>query len=398
MVTMIIVEDENFERRSLKECIDWGLIGVCVAGEASNGADGLRLAMELKPDIVLTDVKMHLMDGIEMAKAIKRSREDVIILFLSSYDHFEYAQEAIAMNAYAYLTKPIEEGKLLRAVKGAADKVVEKNTEHQLHSKMQTHYEQNKGLARKALFLQILNGWEEHDRALLQGLDLLWLEQMDKGCLFLLVFEHANSAYRMTERLEEFLRRSRWTGIAANTAREAMAVLVAEPEGVKEGTLSREIAGLMKDAKLKTSHFVSVERSVKSIGEAYMELLGMSMIRAGGSWEYRKDRSKSKEEIVEGIKTLIEERYEEPLTIESIARMLHFTPNYIGAVFKSERKQSINNYLMKVRLQKAMEKMADTTLTLQEIAEGCGYENLSYFHVQFKKETNMTPSEYRQSL
>ena len=68
MVTMIIVEDESFERNALKQCIDWNLIGVEIVGEASNGAHGLSLALEKRPDIVLTDVCMPNMSAIEMSK------------------------------------------------------------------------------------------------------------------------------------------------------------------------------------------------------------------------------------------------------------------------------------------------------------------------------------------
>lgn len=71
MVTMIIVEDEAFERNALKQCIDWNLIGVEIIGEASNGAQGLSLTLEKKPDIVLTDVCMPVMNAIEMSKNIR---------------------------------------------------------------------------------------------------------------------------------------------------------------------------------------------------------------------------------------------------------------------------------------------------------------------------------------
>lgn len=72
MVTMVIVEDERFEREALKNCIDWELIGVEIVGEAADGASGLSMVIEKKPDIVLTDVCMPVMDAIEMSKKHKK--------------------------------------------------------------------------------------------------------------------------------------------------------------------------------------------------------------------------------------------------------------------------------------------------------------------------------------
>lgn len=74
MATLMIVEDESFERNALKNSIDWELIGVKVIGEAANGAQGLNLAMELKPDIILTDVSMPVMNAIEMTERIRKPR------------------------------------------------------------------------------------------------------------------------------------------------------------------------------------------------------------------------------------------------------------------------------------------------------------------------------------
>ena len=115
MITLLLVEDESFERSSLKNCIDWDLIGVQIVGEAANGSQGLAKVLELHPDIVLTDVKMPGMNGIEMAQKIKNMAPETRILFLSSYDDFEYAKEAVNLKAIAYVTKPVDEGELTRS-------------------------------------------------------------------------------------------------------------------------------------------------------------------------------------------------------------------------------------------------------------------------------------------
>ena len=154
MATLMIVEDESFERNALK--IDWELIGVKVIGEAANGAQGLNLAMELKPDIILTDVSMPVMNAIEMTERIRKILPETKILFISSYDDFEYARQGIELNIFSYMTKPVNEMLLLRNVKKAVDQITEKELEKRLYNKIKNNYEVSLKLARQALVSRVL--------------------------------------------------------------------------------------------------------------------------------------------------------------------------------------------------------------------------------------------------
>ena len=84
-----------------------------------------------------------------------------------------------------------------------------------------------------------------------------------------------------------------------------------------------------------------------------------------------------------------------PLTLESIAKELHFTPNYMGSVFKSVKNISVNRLLMKTRIDKAKELLLHDSLTMGDIAVECGFGSASYFHTIFKQETGLTPLNFR---
>ncbi len=99
MEKLIIVDDEASTRHGLKVCIDWEKYGIEVAGEAVNGRKGLELAEQVRPDIVLTDVKMPVMDGIEMAGQLKASLSEVKIVFISGYDDINYLKTAMQMSS-----------------------------------------------------------------------------------------------------------------------------------------------------------------------------------------------------------------------------------------------------------------------------------------------------------
>jgi len=247
---MILVEDESLERNSLKHCVNWGVIGIRIIGEAANGAQGFALVDKLKPDIVLTDVKMPVMNGIDLSKKIRQHVPETKIIFLSSYDDFEYAQQAIDLNIHAYVLKPVKEAELLRVVKRAADAVTEKAL-----TKIET--------------------------------------------------QNSEPSYNLPS------------------------------------------------------------------------------------------RRKNKQQIANEIEKIIQTSYQSPLTIESIAKRLHFTPNYIGTVFRYVKNISINRFLMKTRVDRAKDLLVNSSLTISDVAVECGFSSLSYFHTTFKKETGLTPIDFR---
>ncbi|MFV0363570.1 MAG: response regulator [Suipraeoptans sp.] len=128
MYTVIIADDEFELRQSLLENIDWNRLGFEVVGEATNGMEALELVEELEPDLLLTDIKMPFVSGIELAREASRIRPAMNIAFLSGYDDFEYAKEAIQYNIISYLLKPLSGEELsneLLAIREKMDKQVE---------------------------------------------------------------------------------------------------------------------------------------------------------------------------------------------------------------------------------------------------------------------------------
>lgn len=107
MYTVIVADDEEEIRNGIVRRVEWERVGFQIIGEAQNGADALELVEKLEPDLLITDIRMPFLSGIELARAIREVRPTVQIAFLSGYDDFSYAQKAIQYNIVSYMLKPI---------------------------------------------------------------------------------------------------------------------------------------------------------------------------------------------------------------------------------------------------------------------------------------------------
>jgi len=119
MHTLMIVDDEYNIREGLVNAVPWDSIGVKVVAQAQDGTEALDLARSTRPDVVITDISMDEMDGLEFAEALLAERPLTKVIILSGYSEFAYAQRAVALRVWAYLLKPVGPDELLEKV-GAA--------------------------------------------------------------------------------------------------------------------------------------------------------------------------------------------------------------------------------------------------------------------------------------
>lgn|GEM_PF-2252670 len=136
MYTLLIVEDNDFERNALQRYIDWDVLDLKVVDTAFNGQDGFEKAMKHQPDIIISDVKMPIMDGIEMAKAITRANPQIKFVFSSGHDDVALLKEALELRAYSYLTKPVKQEELVSVLKKLTTVFMEERLSQMANRKM----------------------------------------------------------------------------------------------------------------------------------------------------------------------------------------------------------------------------------------------------------------------
>lgn len=126
MYTVIVADDEEQLRRALIRKVDWKMAGFEVIGEAENGIEALELVEKFEPDLLLTDIKMPFVSGIELARQVREIRPTTNIAFLSGFDDFSYAQQAIQYNILSYMLKPISSEELTQELIKIREKIDDK--------------------------------------------------------------------------------------------------------------------------------------------------------------------------------------------------------------------------------------------------------------------------------
>lgn len=131
MYKVVVVEDEKVVRQGIILSTDWTLANCMVVGEADNGEEGLSVIEKCSPDIVITDICMPTMTGIEMVEKLSKKGDMPFVIFLTAYDDFSYAQQAVRLAVSDYILKPFKDGELENSILRLLEKNKQKEQENQ---------------------------------------------------------------------------------------------------------------------------------------------------------------------------------------------------------------------------------------------------------------------------
>lgn len=161
---VMLVDDEEDVAQAIMKKMDWESMGFEKPRYAHNGLEALELAEELKPDVVMTDIQMPYMDGMELSRNLKQLYPNIRIIFFSGYDEFEYAKEAIRLEAEEYILKPIDADEL-RAVFTRVHEALDRDIDEKLNvAKLENYYMDSLPLLQEDFFSSLLEGRIEENR------------------------------------------------------------------------------------------------------------------------------------------------------------------------------------------------------------------------------------------
>lgn len=261
MLRVLIVDDEQFVREGLKIVIDWEKYGFTVCGEGEDGIDGFEKAIELKPDLILADIRMPGLSGIEMTEKLNEGGFTGKIIILTGYSDFKNAQSAINLGVKSYLLKPIDEDELIESI--------EKVKQEILHEKkVEKYIEESKSEIYQNIVKKIINGNFDINK-IEKDIELYGLEINHQLCRIAIIDFYCKDK---TLRYRELLRESINSFISKSTNQEVLTIdekLVV----MFVGKTLREIADILSKLKEVVKNtfdcnlFIGVGREVENIYE-----------------------------------------------------------------------------------------------------------------------------------
>ncbi len=494
--------------------IPWNTLEIGDILTASCAQEALDIARETKPDIMLTDICMPEMDGLEMTKLMLEILPDLKVIVLTGYDDFKYAQKSCSLGVKEFILKPVDEVALINSIKLQVE-----NIKNEIQSSLKCNILNRKRvLENQRAFEQSLmqltekiadsddikidglnleedcqyqvglispiieenSVWEQHKNLLLMSIKSFliniidsnnsgWTFQNREGDIVVIFYVKAGdeSAEEQILKLQEIINTeydvnldmgmgpvvSHISKIKASYGKAKENCRIRKPlislkasDEKKEG-MSKRVDNLQfyKERMLES---IQDTETAKKYLKMYIENVrnsGMKKISAEQKfydlasafyWEYLKatgysadgrletfittlqsndlenccvftemfivklmySNKKQMHEIVEAAAKFINERLTEDLTVFTLAEQFHVARNYFSRLFKKEMGEGCNEYITRLRIEKAKQLLGASRLKTYEIAEKVGYHDTNYFSLAFKKNTGMSPKEFREKL
>ena len=517
---VFFVEDEIITREGIRDNVDWQAGGFEFCGEASDGEMALPLLYSVQPDVLITDIKMPFMDGLQLSKIVRERMPWVKIIVLSGHDEFEYAQKAINLGVTDYLLKPVTVQQLQSVLQKLTRQLDQERKEQESLKKLQQQVEDNQQMLRERLLFKLVVGAVSPTEAIEQGqvlgLDLvaryyvvvilkidlgdgtkqydhdeyqqiqhtlakvaeknpdIFVLKRDWGDQILLM-KGITPEYLEEERdllLEEIRRAAAKTrfrlaiGVGSSQKRIAdirqsfvdALVNIQNPVIENHSGLNQAIerAELLKVDRQAVENYLrcGIKSEFDEFFNAYLRPLGEAALKSnliknyifadvllataklvnelGGeidkivpelksietmlsnvrsveqlreqaykivsiALEYRDGQSTGQyKNLVRQAKDYIEHHYTNPdLTLNDVSAHVNLSASHFSVVFSQETHQTFKEYLTEIRLIKARELLRMTALRSADIAYRVGYNDPHYFSSVFKKNTGLSPIQFR---
>lgn len=386
MYNILIVDDEPIVKIALRSILPWEEYGFFICGTAGNGLEALSLIEKQHPDVIITDLKMPGMDGLELIRTLKEKNYPGEILVLSNYEDFDSVRSALLLGAADYLLKiKIQADTLLACLNKTTEKLQKKAGEKSPVP------EETISENRNRLLLSFFQG-DSSLASFIQENRETKLGFMEKSCAICYVT------------FEKFLSNDAFS-ISANLLRDMILDAV---QGALQSyilVLNDYSALVVFSQRELTVSQIKVEQLVKKLYNRftmyqsfapdmpYQENLKNYEEARKIYQSFHQNEGHYKNDVAKTI-AYIEENYMHRLTLASISANVNLSSSYLCRVFKSEVGISITSYLNNLRIRKAATLIKEQALSLKEISAMVGIDDQLYFSRLFKKCMGISPSEY----
>ena len=351
MYKLIIADDEALIRAGLFYCNDWNTMGFEVSAMLEDGNDVLEYLEKERIDVLLTDIRMYKVSGLEVANIVKEKYPWMKVVLLSGYKEFEYAREAMHCGVYEYLLKPVDYEQLTSLfvkIKEELDAV--QHEEQLLHS----------------------IGEEEYGQ-------ILELTRVVAGAVF-------------GEGEETWLAYAKFKPMIQNMPSQVRSIVI---KRLLDEALAAEFEQRLKQlrfaADAEGSSGAQPERGTGAQLTDFLSQLNdeLAARRLIGT------QTKGADESISVACNWIRNHLGDDFTIQDVADFVHISPRHFRRRFEGEMEESFSDYVLRLRMEAAMKLLEEGDIIPEDVCPMVGYQNEKYFHRLFKKYVGCTAREYR---
>lgn len=396
MYKMILVDDETLSLKIFSKIIEQNCEGFELVAVFDNAGDAIGYISENHIDVIISDIYMPGIDGLEFLEYIEQNYSDIIFIILTGFKNFEYLKFAISHNAYEYLTKPLDKDELdavLKKVKTKLDKIAD-NAE--------ISYSESKFYQS---FFDYISGISDPDNAFSDFFQKIDPKSDGKQMPIALVHTSINNIdevisqfrygpTRLHTALVQMLRLSNIPVISLNYSISSMN-LVLFLNDKKTGDCEEYVNSVLEEFKINCRQLLSIDISASaadifpSIDDAKDKIAKILNFTA------KTPKLTVKNKHINNAIKFIEENYARDISLSDVSSYLHLSSVHLSKLFKANVGCSFINFITNYRLEKAQDMLLNTFMTVAQISESTGFSNVNNFHRTFKKATGMSPQQYR---
>ncbi|MGN7358997.1 AraC family transcriptional regulator [Paenibacillus sp. SAF-054] len=449
MYRLLIADDEALEREGIEWIVNRMMPDTFEIIHAENGRIAIQKASELHPHIVMMDVRMPGIQGLEALKEIKAHNPGVKMILITAYEYFEYAKQALSLGVQEYLVKPAKREQITAVLERFVHEIREDQRLRNEQLALRDKFFQLLPLAETEIALHLMSD-QVNETEVEYLADMLGLS-IRQGCGIVLAFpdigDDKKRVYDTVKTMTHELTKDRCGAVVSSMVYSHMAVfLLGPPQSaermIREGALqlgTKLAEALSEQCGIQISVGIgSVQAQAAGIRRSYYEAVFASkfenrwgsicsfeeltkagkngvdpasvMRQPGGEAaeestyvelairQIREEREQSTSNMLDRALAYIRERFREDMSLEDVAEHVHLNPYYFSKVFKQQTGETFIDYVTRLRIDRAKDMMKDGELSLKEVCYAVGYKDPNYFSRVFKKVTGVTPSEYRMQL
>lgn len=424
MLRLLIADDEKYDRDSIVNILNSDFKNQLEISEAKNGREEIELSEQLRPDIIITDIKMPGINGLKAIQEIKKFLPNAYFIILTAYDYFDFAVEAVKENVKEYILKPFSRTELIEKINQAVNFVNSEKDKRKNEIENEEKLSNLMPILENELCYSIINDtilsidYETY-------MKYLNIDFKSAYCIIVQLKESSNSIKNMKLQIGDYIKEyisRKFRNIASYIFTKELIYFIQLKNYEDDKSRKFKIINLANEIKREINKIFHIHINI-GIGNCYNELslmhksyeeaciclehnpennsivyfqdINTNMTEKILLNEKLKSIDREKIALFKAVEQYIIDNIQDEISLESISSRFNLSPYYFSRTFKEMLGYNFSDYINIVRINKAKEFLKDDSRSIKEICYSVGYSDPNYFSKVFKKYEGISPTEFK---